>query len=382
MAEPDRHVITAIVEGQQVSGWQSGNVESSIVTPADSFVMRMPFSKTAWRILRNDARITIKADGTTLLDGFIDKRIKQGRAGVIEIHGRDRVGRLVDESAPAINYTGMLEVEAIKRLISPWFSSDNLALSNAKNRRLRRGKGKRVAGGTEPFVTVNVRVPRRGQVHPGETRWQLIHEITSRSGHVAYSSSDGKEFIVGKPNQTQPAQYLFCLSDPASSNRNTVSDIVITEDSGDRFSLYVCGGVGGQDDTNYGRNVTDNRGAAFDNPFNTIDGTGRDFIHPKRMYLPERAFDSFADADRVAANEKARRDFRRHQIAVESVTFGQNLGGSDPTLFAPDTVARVIDEEIDLDDLYLIFSCSYSFNRDNADRTTIHMVPVGTEIVL
>lgn len=379
---PPSHVITAIVEGQQVSGWQSGNIESSIVTPADSFVLRMPFSATAWRTLRTDARITIKADGTTLLDGFIDKRIRQGKAGVLEIHGRDRVGRLVDESAPAIDYTGMAEAEAIKRLASPWFSPDGVVLSNAKNRRLRRGKGKRVAAGNEPVVTINVRVPRRGQVHPGETRWQLIHEITSRSGHIAYSSSDGKELIVGKPNQTQPPQYLFCLAAPGSRTETTVRDITITEDSGDRFSMYLCAGVGGQGDTNYGRNVTDNRGVVFDNPFNKLDGTGRDFIHPKRMFLPERAFDSFADADRVAANEKARRDFKRHQVSVEAATFGQNLGSSDPTLFAPDTVARVIDEEIELDDRYLIFSCSYSFARDNADRTTMHMVPVGTEIVL
>jgi len=145
---PASHIITAIVEGQQVSGWQSGNFESSMITPADSFVMRMPFSATAWRTLRIDARITIKADGVTMLDGFIDKRIRQGKAGILEIHGRDRVGRLYDESAPAINYTGMTIIEAVKRLISPWFGDPTL--SDARNRRLRRGKGRRVASGAEP----------------------------------------------------------------------------------------------------------------------------------------------------------------------------------------------------------------------------------------
>ncbi len=379
---PPSHVITAIVEGQQVTGWSSGNIESSIITPADTFVLRMPFSLTAWLILRTDARIVIKADGTTLLDGFIDKRVRQGRAGMLEIHGRDRVGRLCDESAPAIDYNGMTELEAVKRLVSPWFSPDNVIQTNAKNRRLRRGKGKRVAAGNEPFVTINVKVPRRGQVHPGETRWQIIHEILSRSGHVGYSSSDGKEFIFGKPNQTQAPQYLFALGAPGSSMLTTVRDLTITEDSGERYSMYLVAGVGGQSDTNYGKNVVDNRGVAFDNPFNRTDGTGRDFIHPKRMFLPERAFDSFGDADRVALNEKARRDLKRHTVSVEMATFGQGLGGSDPTLFAPDTVARVVDEEMELDDKYLVLSCSYSFNRDNADRTTMHMVPTGTEIVL
>lgn len=377
---PPSHVITAIVEGQQVTGWQSGNIESSIITPADSFILRMPFSDVAWRTLRIDARITIKADGTTLLDGFIDKRKKMGRAGVLEIEGRDRVGRLVDESAPAVNYTGMTIVEAVKRLASPWF--DEIVLTNAKNRRLRRGKGRRVAGGNEPVVTINVRVPRKGNVHPGETRWQLIHEVTSRAGLVAYSSSDGKELVVGKPNRTQPPQYLFALAAPGSSMKTTVRDMTIVEDSGDRYSMYLVAGAGGQSDTNYGINVIDNRGVAFDNVFNRRDGTGRDFIHPKRMFLPERAFDSYGDAQNVALLEQRRRDYKRHLISVEAFTFGQNLGTSDPTLFAPDTVAHVIDEEIQLDDMYLVVSCSYSFSRDNADVTTLHLVPTETEIVL
>jgi len=378
---PASHIITAIVEsGQQITGWQSGNIESSIITPADKFVLRMPFSKDVWPLVKKNSKITIQADGVTLLSGFVDKRKKQGRAGLLEIEGRDRVGRLVDESAPLINYTGLTIGEAVKRLASPWF--EEVSLTNAKNRRLRRGKGRRVASANEPVVTINVKVPRRGNVHPGETRWQIIHEIVSRSGLIAYSSSDGKELIVGKPNRKQPAQYEFVLAAPGSSTKTTVRDLTVTEDDGDRYSMYLCAGVGGQSDTNYGINVTDNRGVVFDNIFNRKDGTGRDFIYPKRMFMPERAFSSFGDAQQVVQNEQWRRDYKRHLVSVEMATFGQNLGSSDPTLFAPDTVARVVDEELDIDDLYLVMECSYSFGRDSGDTTTLHLVPVETEIVL
>lgn len=374
--------ITAIVEGQQVTGWQSGNIESSMITAADTFVLRMPFSLTSWRTMRIDAHITINVDGITLLDGFVEKRVKQGRAGVLEVHGRDRVGRMVDESAPSIDYSGMTILEAARRLASPWFAPQNVIITNAKNRRLRRGKGKRVASGSEPVVTINVRVPRRGAVHPGETRWQILKEIMSRAGLIGYSSSDGEQLIIGQPNQTQAPQYLFQLQAPGSRSATSVRDITITEDSGDRFSVYICAGSGGQGDTNFGKNVIDNRGVAFDNPDNKIDGTGRDFLHPKRMFLPERAFDSFHDADRVAQNEKARRDYKRHLVAVEAHDMGQLLTPGEITLFAPDTVARVIDEELELDDTYLVVSCSYSFSRDNGDWTTLHLVPTGTEIII
>lgn len=372
--------ISVIVEGQEVTGWISGNIESSIITAADHFVLRLPGTLRSWITLRRGAALTIKADGVTLMSGFIGRRNWKAKAGVLEISGRDRVGRLVDETAPFINYSGMTVLEAVRRLASPWFSV--VSMSNARNRRLRVGKGKRVAAATEPVVTINVRVPRRGQVHPGESRWQMIHEILSRAGLVGWSSADGTELIIGIPNQSQEAQYVFAQGADGGRVHTTVDDIEITEDDEDRYSMIMVAGVGGQSDTNYGDNVVDNRGVVFDNPFNRIDGTGRDFIHPKRLFMPERAFETYSDAQRVAKNEQARRDYKRHLVSAYMQGFGQSIDGSDElSIFAPDTVGRVIVEELDIDDRYAVVACSYSFSRNEADTTTVHLVPTGTEIV-
>lgn len=370
------HEIKAVVEGQVVDGFISGNIKSSMITPADSFVLRMPYSLEVDRAMRRDAKLSIYADKVRIMRGIIDKRHHIVSKDVLEVSGRDLVGRLCQESAPAINYDGMTIVQAVTKLLSPWFGAP--VLSNARNRRVRRGKGKRIASTTEPVVTINVRVPRRGRVHPGETRWQLIHEILSRAGLIGYSSSDGEEFIIGTPNQTQEPQYLFTITGEPS----TVREIEITEDDGDRFSEYLCSGVGGQGDTNYGVGISDNRGVVFDNPFNRIDGTGRDFIHPKRMHLPERAFDAYGDAQRVAELEQARRDYHRHLVMVETSSWGENLGSPEPTLYATDTIARVVVAKRKLDDLYLIVEASYSFSHDDGDTCVMHMVPKGTKIVL
>ncbi len=376
------HDVDVVVEGITVGGWSGYHIDSSMITPADGFEFRRPFDPRWWNLLRRDARIKVRIDGTQILDGFIEKRVRNTKAGTMSIAGRDRVGRLVDESAPAIDYSGMTILAAMKLLVSPWF--DGVTLSDARNRTLRRGKGKRIAGAAEPVVQIAIRVPRRGVVHPGQTRWQIIHEIASRESLIAYSAADGKEIFIGKPNYNQAPQYRFVHALPGSGNQSTVRDMTITEDDGDRFSLIVCAGVGGQTDTNYGKHVSDNRGVAFDNFANRIDGTGRDFIHPKRMFMPERDFETYGDAQRVAENEKTRRDYKRHVISIEAPFHGQHLGTTEATLFAPNTVARVVDEEQDpiLDDDYLIVSCSYSSEHDQGEHTTMHLVPNGTEIIL
>ena len=377
MARPRE--ITAIVEGQEVKGFISGSVQSSLITAVDSFVIRIPRSLRVWNTLRRDAHITIRIDGVPFLDGFIDRRQRSSRSGVMEIHGRDRSSRLQDESAPAIDYTGLTILEAAKRLTKDWFGK--VTSDNARNRRLRRGKGRRVAAPTEPVITINVRVPRQGQVHPGESRMHMLKEIASRARLIVSASADGTEFFIGKPNQQQAPQYTFVHAVDGSKLTGNVRDLTVDEDDGDRYSVYVVGGVGGQNDLNFGKNIG-HRGVALDNPFNPVDGTGRDFIHPKRMYMPERAFESFHDAQQVAEVEKARRDYKRHVVTIEADDMGQYLSPGELTFFAPDTVARVIDEDHELDDNYFVVGCNYNFSHDQGDWTTLHMVPTGTEILI
>lgn len=380
MAEPVR--VTVIINGAEIGGWTGGHVEISMITASDSFELRRPFDAQHWNLLRRDSAVTIRFNGTNVLSGFIDRRQSHMKAGTMTISGRDRRGRLCDESAPRISYNGQRTLAVIKELASPWFS--DVQLDAAPDRRLRRAKGRRVAAANEPTVDIRIRVPRRGLVHPGMTRWQVIHEICSRENIIAYSTADGRKLIVGKPNFNQAPQYVFARARAGSATKTTVRDMTITEDDGERFSLIMVAGIGGQSDTNYGQNVTDRRGVVFDNFANRLDGTGRDFIHPKRLFMPEREFESYGDAQRVAENEQARRDFKRQQVSVECSGFGQSVGNGALTLFTHHTIARVIDEDQNppLDDLYMVISCAYSFDREQGDSTTLHLVPTGTQIIM
>lgn len=384
MASERKHNVVVVVEGEQVSGWESYRIECSMITPADAFTLKRPFDARAWNVLRKDARIRVLIDGITILDGFIDRRTKSAKDGTMEIAGRDRCGRLVQESAPSINYSGLLLVEAVRRLAEPWFTV--IVLSDARNRSIRRGKGRRVPAGNEPIV-VDIRVHKTsGKVQPGMTRWQVIEEIVSRAGYCVWSSADGKELIIGKPNYQQAPQFLVVHPRQGSSTRSTCKDLVIDEDIGDCFSLITVAGAGGSDEdsANYGTNVSSMRGIVKDGP--GLDGIGRDFVYSKRLYMPEASFVSNNDAQRVAVREAARRNFKKQVVSAVMPQHGQFIGTAAPTIFAPNTIARVIDEELEpmLDKNFLIFGCVFEAapGPDGGEFTSLEMVPSGTEIVL
>ncbi len=371
-----RHKVTVSCNGQQIGPFKSYQIKSDMIEPADTFTMTTRFDTRAWNTLRTDSRIQIQIDGVTVLTGFIDRKRKASRDASIEISGRDVAGRLVQESAPSINYSGLTMVEALRRLCAPWVS--NIVLSDARNRNVRRGKGRRVPAGNEPIV-LNLPVPKRGRVHPGMMRWQVIEDIVSQAGYFAFVSADGRELIVGSPNHEQAPQYLF-VHGPRQS---TVEEMDLVEDVGDCYSMISVVGTGAGDAANYGRN-TASRSSVWRDDDSTPDGIGTNFLFPKRLMMPERDFDSNDDADRIAEREARRRNFRMKSSTVTCAFHGQFLSGSTPTIFAPHTIARVIDEDFEppFDDKYMITSCTYTADEESGETTQMEMVPRGTEIVL
>ncbi len=381
MTEP-RHRVTATCEGKEIGGWTEYQIDSSMIDAADAFTMRRPFDAASWNLLERDARIRVFVDGAPLLDGFIDKRAKRAKEGTLEIAGRDRSGRLVQESAPRINYQGLELTEAVKRLADPWFTK--VTLSDARNRTLRMGKrSSKIPRGNEPLV-VKRSANGSGRVQPGTMRWAVIEEIVSQAGLIAWSSADGKELFVGRPNHDQTPSFRILKANPAvSSSSSTCIDLMQDEDNLDRYSLIAVVGTGGGTEQDFGTTVSSRRSFVVDNEDNLDDGTGRDFKYPKRLMMPEKNFDSVDDASRVAAREQGRRDFRRLTFSAEMPYHGQWTGTAAATLFAPNTVASIRDEDhspaLELD--ALIYACTYRRSRRSGETTLLELVPVGTEVV-
>lgn len=369
-----QHTISVVVGGRQIVGWLTYEIEIDMQRMADAFSMRMPFDRETWDLCRPDREIVVQIDNTPVLTGFLDEEYVPEDDECVEIVGRDRAGRLTQESAPSFNFAGLGIFEAIAKVADPWFPV--VTHSNARNRTLIRGRGRKAKAAAEP-VKLNTRVGT--QIEPGQKRGYVIQTVCEQAGYFAWSSGDGRELVVGKPNYDQEPQFRFFMPKKNSprSSEATVRGMGIRNSVADRYSQIVVVGAGVGTTANYGAAVASRYGTSKNNSL-TTDGTGRDFTYPKRLVI-QNDVASAAEARELAEREMAQRDGHGKGITVRCAGHGQVIAGAYTTLFAPDTIASVEDERTGTKGMYLITSCTYRSDRQG-EETLMHLVPRGTEL--
>lgn len=372
------HRVSISIDGKQIDGWTDYEVSSSLVDPVDHFSLTRPFDAAAYRLCQLDAEVTVRIDDTAIVTGYIDDRDKDTSrtTNTMQIVGRDKVGRLVQESAPTVSYDGLDFVKVATLLASPWFGA--VTLSDARNRTVRLGKRGRKAAAAGEALVVKVR-KKTWQVEPGQMRWKIINDLASEAGYLVWSAADGKELVIGKPNYAQASQ--FVIANPSNGGEGTALAMKFHESIADRYSMIMALGSGRGDAAIYGAQTVTRRDIVRNGP--GIDGTGVDFVRPKRLILADRTLLNIEEARQFCQREMDRRDFGKQLVTVTMPGHGQTLAaGVPPTLFAPNTIARVIDMEQDLpvDAPYMIFGCKFAGTRD-AETTELQLVPSGTVFV-
>ena len=366
------HNVTIVIGGVEIGGWTDYSIESSLLAPADSFTLTRTVDRRAWNVCELDALVQVQIDGVAILTGFVGELEADWRAGTMTVAGRCKGGRLVSESADAIQYGGLRLFELVRKLVDPWFST--VATSDLRNRDLRRGRGHKAPAAGEPLILDNV---RGGRIEPGQVRWQVIEDLVTQAGYLCWPSADGREFVIALPNYTQEVQWLFRHADEATG---TVIEGRQLESIEDAYSEIVCVGSGRGTDADYGAGPSDRVGVWRDGP--GPFGVGLDFIRRKRLVLAGQSFKGRGSATETARREARRRNMKRRTVAVECVGHGQVVRGATPTIFAPNTIGRVVYDGTGLDAPYLVTSCRYQSRRDAGERTALELVPKGTELSL
>lgn len=367
------HTVAVIVSGVEIRGVMSYRIATSLTDGVASFDLRVAFSREAWDALIPDRLVQIRIDGVPVITGFIDD--SDCEDGPIEVTGRCKIGRLIQDCSPAFTFAGLSIREQLAKIAAPFFSS--VTLDNSRNRVAIRGKGKKARVARQAIDNGRV----AASIEPGQTRWTLISQFCEQRGLLAWSSGDGRELVVARPNYGQEPQFRLFRPSPESrrSGERTVLSMRLKRSTGDRYSRIIVVGSGTGTDANYGAKVAARFGEAKDSP-DTRDGEGYDFTVPKRLIM-QRSVASSDEAEAIAIAEMSRRDGYAYAITATAPGHGQFVAGSRPTLFACDTISDVEDERTGTRGVYTIAACVFTSNgRDDGRRTELTLIPLGTDL--
>lgn len=367
-------------QGENGSGLESDQIKafdltSDMLELVDPYTLRAPLTPALWRMSRLDSKVRIFVDDSQVLEGFVEEREHAtGRDGsLLTIAGRDKGGRLVDESAPLKSFSGRPIDDIARELVAPWFPA--VTLSNARNRALVRGRGRRLARtGAEPAVASNREESR--PVSPGETVASVLGHFLEREALLGWSSADGREFVIGEPNYDQAPQFFFFAAAPESGRWSEANCTVSYRESVmERYSEIRAVGSSAGDDTNYGPNVTRRSAAA----------TSDAFQYRKRLIVADDDLRSSTAAQARADREMALRDATGQALTIVARGFGQALGGDPearPALFACDTMTRFENEETGVGGDYLITRVTFHRSKEEGEWSELDLVPRGTALVV
>lgn len=350
--------------GRELADWTRYEIVSDMLAWADDFVIAVaPPSLEVWQLAAPGSAVTITVDGTTILTGFIDSRALSGDASgaSIAITGRDKGGRLVDESMPVQKLLGLDLAGLGLAVAGEWFS--RVELSNAENRALVRGRGTKAPAGAEPVFARRADAPRL--VEPGERRVDVLEHYLPRARVLAWSTADGEALVIGRPNRTQAPQYCFHNAGPQAN----VVRYELVENLAEMYSeIAVVGAQVGS--------ARHRRGVARDGAGPA--GTGGYFLAPKRLVVASHDITSAEHAQELADRELMRRRAGVHALSLTVQGHGQVYErGAEATLYAFDTVADVCIREGDLviEGHYLITRVMFRGDPEQGPITELSLVP-------
>lgn len=366
----------------------------SMLTPADSFALSFgPVDRDLWSACRPDAEVQIAIGDSPLISGYVDtrRRVRSRGQNGLQIEGRCKIGRLVDESSPLQTFRQEAVLDAISELANPWFSV--VELSNARNRSLIlrrravtvRSGFERDADGVRQFGTdraTKIVTKRRGpkKVEPGETRWEVLSQFLEFDHLLAWSSGDGKELIIARPNYNQESQFRFLIAAPGSSRARlaNVVECEYAESVADRYTDITVMGAGRGDTANYGKRILRNTWTVAEAGGEA--GFGESFLRPKSLIVTDDKAKNPTEARRLAEREALVRNSSGVELRLVVRGHTQALTPrAAPALYAPDTMCDFEDEELGIRGRYLIAEATYRRAR-GSESTELTLIPEGTEL--
>jgi len=321
MTDPD--AITILCSGRELTGWTRFEAESHVLVPADAFSVELgALADGDMALLRELGDVQIRIGSETIFTGRIDEVADSGGAGyaATSIDGRDNAADLVDGEIPPVDMASATILQ-LARAACSGFGVAVLSETGAAESRTAARKS-----------------------NPGETAWDLIDRYARKAGAFARMDARGR-LVLFEPDYDQgPAFEIVRRIAQDTSGNNAVSWAA-------RFSRVRYSHV-------------------------TVTGRTEEVSHTATdseltaagIYRP-RAIADYEIETIAAARTRAQREIALGRVRGLSVRYTlDGFRDGSGNLFAADTVCRVTDERLGLDeDLYVV---STRYACDETGRST------------
>lgn len=309
--------LSVSVNGRDLQTAKSIRVAKQLDRSNGTFNIVYSLDETGTTAIEVNDRIQIKADGTTVLDGFAEKFNMKVSANqrMVTVTGRDKTCDLVDSSIRGQKeWSGPISLQAIAEQIITDLGADIQVVDDSEN--------------TPDFLATDLL-----SANPGETCFAFLNRLGKKRQVTITTNVDGNlQFIGGTPQDTG-----LTLLRIDGGQANNIKDLMIDIDYTDLFSEYRT--LGQQNPLRLDDQI----------PTSTIvntSGEAQDADARSTRYL-EIKLDEDADGQTAQDSADHQASIRRsNAFKVTAVYAGHTLNGIVPE---PGKFVSVIDDKFGLD---------------------------------
>lgn len=334
--------VRLVVGGSELEGWESFEIESNLLTPADafSFTSQNSAGELAGVVNPGDSAKVV-VDGEVQLDGFVDEVAYQG--GRVVITGRDQIGHLVDCSAEPRSYSKMKLDTLAEKIAGAWVPVWQV----------------------DPLVTLTLHSYIK--VDGGESVWDVLARLARKDKALLWLDAQGVGHI-GRPTYTGAVVHAIRHCVREGGQRSNVWDPEVTISGRDRFSSLTVIGSSGNTRGTWGSSALQSR---------TVDDA--EVPNDRRLIIPDGDTKTLKQAQDKAEDEVERRFFEGTTARYTAPGFcGEPaVKGATPALFQIDQRVSLLDEYAGLDGVYYCTGRQFRCSLDEGYTTRLELHPDG-----
>lgn len=354
--EGDASKVEILLGGAEPFVVETYSVSMGVLTQPAQFMVQLGSNQLA-KVLRKrypaGTDFELRIGGHTQFVGRTDGWSVSGDGSggtALQLRGRDQMAPLIDATfTSAKSFSDATFKELTRRVLDEVYLAYSLATSDEANRKVQSGVAKAAGASSDAATDEETLKPNQQQktlqAKVGQKCWSgFLQPQLARGGLFLWASWEGG-FILSEPTPEQPAAYQ--ILNLAEQSRSMVKSFQFRDDTTARHARYeVWGRRGGGKET-----FSKINGVFIDEEMQSL-GFTKSFAHHDDKCTTSKQAGIYAR--RLAA--RARRAGWALSYTVAGHTVPQ---GSGMAVWTPNTVAHVIDEELDLDGPYWIESVEH-----------------------